>query len=76
MKLRKADYCLMKGTYLRIKSASLDDIIRVTSTKSRTIRGRVLKSLVSEDVGKLYRYIVEELDINVIKKKDLMLELL
>lgn len=79
-KIRKADYCLMKGTLLHIKAGYCDDIIRVTMTQSRSVRGRVLKSNSPCDVGRLFRYVIDGLKPNselfLIKKKDLPVELL
>jgi hypothetical protein len=73
---RIADTKIMKGTYLKISDSIMEDIIRVTNVKSRFIRGRVLKSKNYGDIGKLYRYVEGINNFTIIKKKDIMVELL
>jgi hypothetical protein len=73
----------MKGTYLKISNSNMEDIIRVTNVKFRFIRGRILKSNDSDDIGKLGKYLSPNLifiegtnNFTIIKKKDIMVELL
>jgi hypothetical protein len=78
-RIRIADVSLTKGTYLHIKTETMDDIIRVTRPRSRTARGRVLKSKTTGDIGRLFIYVLDgfpNTEIKIIKKKDLPLELL